>query len=150
GSAGDCLAPRYACVRTRVKGRSVSLVVTTPDGLDIESLRRAHAAALQIVRETPVLTARSLSERLGGRLGVKAEKLQRTGSFKLRGAFTKLASLPDDVAARGVVAASAGNHGQSLAYAARARGVPCVVHMPESASVSKCAAVRAFGGEVVL
>ena len=110
----------------------------------------AHRAALELARETPVLTARSLSERLGGTIALKAENLQRTGSFKLRGALTKLDCARSRCGRGGVVAGSAGNHGQSLAYAARARGVPCLVHMPASASVSKCAAVRAFGGEVVL
>ena len=78
---------------------------------------------------------------------LKAENLQRTGSFKLRGALNKLRSLPDGVA--GVVAGSAGNHAQSLAYAARSFGLPCRVFMPVNAAVSKIAAVRAFGAEVI-
>ena len=77
---------------------------------------------------------------------VKAENLQRTGSFKLRGALAKLATLDDGT--RGVVAGSAGNHAQALAYAARARGIPCTVHMPAGAAISKIAAVRAFGAHV--
>ena len=112
--------------------------------------RRSEAAREQIsdlVRTTPVLTSRSLGEACGGRVLLKAENLQRTGSFKLRGALTKLATLRD---APGVVAGSAGNHAQSLAYAARARGLDCEVFMPEQASVSKVAAVRGFGGEVQL
>ncbi|HEY1566391.1 MAG TPA: threonine ammonia-lyase [Solirubrobacteraceae bacterium] len=100
-----------------------------------------------LARHTPVLTSRSLSERCGGRLLLKAENLQRTGSFKLRGAVHKLSHLED---APGVVAGSAGNHGQSLAYAARARGIPCEVFMPREAPVAKVAAVEAFGGIVHL
>jgi threonine dehydratase len=111
----------------------------------------AARAALPIVRElarhTPVLTSGTLEERCGGRIVLKAENLQRTGSFKLRGALTKLASLDHPV---GVVAGSAGNHAQSLAYAAHARGVPCEVFIPREASVAKVAAVGAYGGSIVL
>jgi threonine dehydratase len=94
-----------------------------------------------------VLSSHSLSERCGGRLLLKAENLQRTGSFKLRGAVHKISRLPDTP---GVVAGSAGNHGQSLAYAARAQGIPCEVFMPREAPVAKVAAVEAFGGIVHL
>jgi threonine dehydratase len=100
-----------------------------------------------LARHTPVLSSRSLSERCGGRLLLKAENLQRTGSFKLRGAVHKISRLTD---ASGVVAGSAGNHGQSLAYAARAQGIPCEVFMPREAPVAKVAAVEAFGGIVHL
>ncbi|HEY2318703.1 MAG TPA: threonine ammonia-lyase [Solirubrobacteraceae bacterium] len=109
------------------------------------------AAAAEIVhtlaRHTPLLTSHSLSERCGGRLLLKAENLQRTGSFKLRGAVHKISHLQD---APGVVAGSAGNHGQSLAYAARAKGLRCEVFMPREAPVAKAAAVEAFGGIVHL
>ena len=131
----------------------MSAAPTAPDA-DAVAARLAgggsEAAREQIsdlVRATPVLTSRSLGEACGGRVLLKAENLQRTGSFKLRGALTKLATLRD---APGVVAGSAGNHAQSLAYAARARGLDCEVFMPEQASVSKVAAVRGFGGEVRL
>ncbi|MDQ6818020.1 MAG: threonine ammonia-lyase [Actinomycetota bacterium] len=107
----------------------------------------ARAIVSGIARHTPVLSSRSLSERCGGGILLKAENLQRTGSFKLRGATHKLAHLGD---ARGVVAGSAGNHGQSLAYAARARGMQCEVFMPTEAPVAKVAAVEAFGGIVNL
>jgi threonine dehydratase len=107
----------------------------------------ARADAADLVRHTPVLTSRSLSEQCGGRILLKAENLQRTGSFKLRGALSKLSTLSG---ARAVVAGSAGNHAQSLAYAARARGLACDVYMPEDASVAKVAAVRGFGGTVHL
>ncbi len=110
----------------------------------------AHVAEVvgSLARHTPLLTSRSLSERCGGgRVVLKAENLQRTGSFKLRGALHKISRLQDPV---GVVAGSAGNHGQSLAYAARARGIPCEVFMPREAPVAKVAAVQAFGGSVHL
>lgn len=97
------------------------------------------------MRHTPVLTAASLSERCGGTVVLKAESLQRTGSFKLRGALNKVRS----VTAPGVVAGSAGNHAQALAYAARSAGLHCAVFMPTDAAVSKVSAVRAFGAEVI-
>ncbi|MGO9881891.1 MAG: threonine ammonia-lyase [Solirubrobacteraceae bacterium] len=100
-----------------------------------------------VARHTPLLTTRSLSERCGGHIVLKAESLQRTGSFKLRGAVHKISRLG---AVPGVVAGSAGNHGQSLAYAARAQGIPCEVFMPDEAPVAKVAAVQAFGGTVNL
>jgi threonine dehydratase len=112
-----------------------------------EDLRRLHAAADTIVRRTPVFSVKSIGDRCGGEIMVKAESLQRTGSFKLRGALAKLAPL--DERTRGVVAGSAGNHAQALAYAARVRGIPCTVHMPAGAAISKVAAVRAFGADVV-
>jgi threonine dehydratase len=94
-----------------------------------------------------VLSTRSLSEQCGGKVLLKAENLQRTGSFKLRGATHKLSRLQQPT---GVVAGSAGNHGQSVAYAARAKGIPCEVFMPREAAVAKVAAVEAFGGIVHL
>ena len=109
--------------------------------------QRAREVVRDIVRHTPVLTSRSLSDECGGTVLLKAESLQRTGSFKLRGALNKIGTLDD---APGVVAGSAGNHAQSLAYAARARGMACEVFMPAQASVGKVAAVRGFGGTVRL
>jgi threonine dehydratase len=102
---------------------------------------------VDIVRETPVLSTRTLSERVGGTIALKAENLQRTGSFKLRGALAKIASLGDDCAA-GVVTASAGNHGQAVAYAARTLGVPCEVFMPDGAPIAKVEAALALGAIV--
>jgi threonine dehydratase len=111
---------------------------------DAQAARRAVS---DLARHTPVLSSHSLAEQCGGTILLKAESLQRTGSFKLRGALNKLAQLAD---VSGVVAGSAGNHGQSLAYAARARGIPCEVFMPREAPVAKVSAVRAYGGEVHL
>jgi threonine dehydratase len=100
-----------------------------------------------VVRETPVLSSRTLSERAGGTVVLKTENLQRTGSFKIRGALTKLAAL-GDARVDGVVTGSAGNHAQAVAYAARARGVRCVVFMPESAPIAKVEAAEALGADV--
>lgn len=115
----------------------------------MQDIRRAALAGSGIIRETPVLSSATLSSRTGATVALKAENLQRTGSFKLRGALAKLASLGDGCAA-GVVTASAGNHGQALAYAARARGVPCEVFMPETAAIAKIDAARALGAVVQL
>src|SRR5215210_5437007 len=97
--------------------------------LGVDAVRAARERTRDLVRHTPVLTSRSLSDGCGGTVLVKAENLQRTGSFKLRGALAKvdrLAAAADGTRA-GVVAGSAGNHAQSLAYAARARGLDCEV-----------------------
>jgi threonine dehydratase len=107
----------------------------------------ARKVVAEVARHTPALSSRSLAEHCGGRVFLKAENLQRTGSFKLRGAYHKISRLDEP---RGVVAGSAGNHGQSVAYAARDRGIPCDVFMPREAPVAKVAAVEAFGGVVHL
>jgi threonine dehydratase len=127
----------------------VTALPELPGELALERLRRAHELSAEAIVRTPVLTVGSLSARLGGPLALKAENLQRTGSFKLRGALNKLRSSREAAGeAAGVVAGSAGNHAQSLAYAARTFAIPCEVFMPVDASVGKMAAVRAFGAEV--
>jgi threonine dehydratase len=113
----------------------------------MDDIHRAIRAGVQIVKETPVLSSQTLSSRAGGTVVLKAENLQRTGSFKLRGALAKISSLGEDCA-RGVVTASAGNHGQAVAYAARARRIPCEVFVPEGASIGKVEAVAALGASV--
>jgi threonine dehydratase len=115
--------------------------------VSIEDIRRAVAAGAGIVRETPVLSSQTLSARAGAAILLKAENLQRTGSFKIRGALAKLAAM-GDACADGVLAASAGNHAQAVAYAARARGVRCQVYMPESAPIAKVEGARALGADV--
>jgi threonine dehydratase len=96
-----------------------------------------------------VLSSRTLADRTGVIAALKAENLQRTGSFKIRGALAKIASLGDDCD-RGVVTASAGNHAQAVAFAARERGVACEVFMPESAPIAKAEATVALGARVRL
>jgi threonine dehydratase len=121
--------------------------------LEAGAAQEALGVVAELTRRTPLLSSGTLQDRCGGQILLKAENLQRTGSFKLRGALTKLASL-DYADGRhqtvGVVAGSAGNHAQSLAYAAQARGVRCEVFMPREAPVAKVAAVGAYGGTVVL
>jgi threonine dehydratase len=112
-----------------------------------EDVVAARPAVDSIARRTPVLSSRTISERAGGVVALKAENLQRTGSFKIRGVANKLARLGEGCAA-GVVAASAGNHAQSLAAAARARGVPCEVFVPSDAPLAKVEAARGQGAIV--
>nr|WP_208382962.1 threonine ammonia-lyase [Modestobacter marinus] len=116
-------------------------------GADVES-----AAELLdgVVRRTPLEHSRALAERVGGPVWLKCENLQRTGSFKIRGAYTRIARLSDAERARGVVAASAGNHAQGVALAARELGAAATVFMPESAPLPKVAATRGYGADARL
>src|ERR1700712_5130345 len=98
-----------------------------------------------VVTTTPVAGSRALSELCGGPVVLKCENLQRTGSFKIRGAYTRIARLDPEQRARGVVAASAGNHAQGVALAARMLGVTATVFMPERAALPKVGATRGYG-----
>src|SRR4051812_833593 len=117
------------------------------DRVTAADIDAARSAVRQVARRTPVLSSRTISERTGGVVALKAENLQRTGSFKVRGAAAKVAALGERCA-RGVVAASAGNHAQALAAAARERGVPCEVYVPTDAPLAKVEAAREQGATV--
>src|SRR5918997_4401206 len=108
----------------------------------------ARPAVEALARRTPMLSSRTLSERAGGVIALKAENLQRTGSFKVRGVAAKLASLGEEGCRNGVVAASAGNHAQALAAAARQRGVHCEVFVPSDAPLAKVEAARGQGATI--
>ena len=114
----------------------------------LDAIRHAAEQAAGIVVRTPVLTSRTISERAAGTVCLKAENLQRTGSFKLRGALAKLDALGEDGCRSGVVCASAGNHAQAVAYAARERGVRCEVFVPAEAPIAKVEAAEALGAVV--
>ena len=101
-----------------------------------EEIASAHAEISQDVTRTPVLRLPAIDEMLGGRIALKAENLQQTGSFKVRGVSVKLASLGEECR-KGVVAGTAGNHGRALAWAAQRRGIPCELFVPEDAPISK-------------
>lgn len=118
--------------------------------IGVREIEAAQRTVAGLVRETPVLTAGELTRRAGARVLLKAENLQLTGAFKLRGASNKLAALGEDDLSAGVVAASAGNHAQAVALAARRRKVRATLCMPASAPLAKVAAVREYGGEVRL
>ncbi|MGQ0648230.1 MAG: threonine/serine dehydratase [Gemmatimonadaceae bacterium] len=102
------------------------------------------------IEETPFVTCRSLSDAMGTEVVVKAEHRQHTGSFKLRGAFNRLLTLGREERARGVVAASSGNHGAAVAYACAVLGISAKVLVPETASSAKLMKIREQGAEVVL
>ncbi|MGY1741790.1 MULTISPECIES: threonine ammonia-lyase [unclassified Blastococcus] len=116
-------------------------------GADVEA---AAALLADVVRRTPLEHSRALAERVGGPVWLKSENLQRTGSFKIRGAYTRIARLTEQERARGVVAASAGNHAQGVALAARLLGARATVFMPASAPLPKVAATRGHGATVEL
>jgi threonine dehydratase len=101
------------------------------------------------VRKTPLQTSRTFSGLAGTNLFLKLECLQVTGSFKVRGAFVKISRLSDKQAGYGVIAASAGNHAQGVAYAAAIKKIPCTIVMPQNASPAKVAATRSYGAKVV-
>jgi threonine dehydratase len=121
--------------------------ITTVD-ITSDAIAAARQAGRSVVKHTPVTDSASLSERTGGSIVLKAENMQRTGSFKIRGAMNKLASL-GDLARNGVTAGSAGNHAQALAFAARTHGVPCEIFVPRNAPIAKIAACRSYGATVV-
>jgi len=102
-----------------------------------------------IAHRTPVLTSRTLDDRLGARVLFKCENLQRVGAFKFRGAFHLIAGLPEADRGRGVVAYSSGNHAQAVALVARLLGIPAVIVMPRGAAGSKLEATAGYGAEIV-
>jgi threonine dehydratase len=103
-----------------------------------------------VISDTPVLHSRVLSETVSGPVFMKCENLQRTGSFKVRGAYFRIARLSDAERARGVVAASAGNHAQGVAFAAGRLGCTATVVMPAGAPLPKVLATRGYGADVIL
>lgn len=118
-----------------------------PDFADVEdAARRLEGVAV----ETPILHSEALDEAANGRVFVKAECLQRTGSFKIRGAYNRLSRLTDEERPRGVVAYSSGNHAQGVAASARLLGMPALIVMPSDAPRTKVEATRGFGAEIVL
>jgi threonine dehydratase len=120
---------------------------TAPTLADIEAARQRVA---ERARVTPVYGSETFSRITGTRVWLKAENLQRTGSFKIRGAVNKLATLDDTQRAAGVIAASAGNHGQAVAWAARELGIAATVFMPQDAPMAKVEATRNYGADTVL
>ena len=112
----------------------------------LEMIREASEALRDVAEITPIVT----STRLGRNLYIKSENLQKTGSFKIRGAFNKLRMLSQEEASRGVIACSAGNHAQGVALSATRLGIKSVICMPEGAPILKAEATRGYGAEVVL
>src|SRR5690348_9154622 len=124
------------------------MATATAPGLP--EIERARERLDGVARVTPVFPSETLSRLVGRPVILKAENLQRTGSFKIRGAYVKLTSLDSDRLAAGVVAASAGNHGQAVAWAARELGAPARIFMPQDSPMAKVDATRNYGAEVDL
>ncbi len=114
----------------------------------LDDIRAARGVIADVVKHTPVISSLTLSNDIGGNVVLKAENLQRTGAFKIRGATNKVASL-GEAASVGVTTGSAGNHAQALAFAARHFGVPCEIFVPIGAAITKIDACRALGATVV-
>src|SRR5437660_2853942 len=126
---------------------STSATYTPPDW---RAIVQAHARIAPRIHRTPVLTSNSLDAMIGARVFFKCDNLQRTGSFKIRGATNAIFSLGGDEAARGIVTQSSGNHGAAVACAAGWRGIPAWIVMPKNAPAVKLRAVESYGGRVTL
>jgi threonine dehydratase len=120
---------------------------TAPTLADVQEARQR---LLGIAEETPIYLSETFSRRCGREVRLKAENLQRTGSFKIRGAVNKLSTLSAEERAAGVVAASAGNHGQAVAWAARELSAPATIYVPLDAPMAKVEACRSYGAKTVM
>lgn len=118
--------------------------------LTLDEIRAAAAGLEPVLERTPTMPSRAFGSALGSDVFLKLENLQRTGSFKIRGAAHRIGRLTEAERARGVVAASAGNHAQGVALAAQAMGIPATIFMPLGVPVPKLLATRGYGAEVVL
>lgn len=119
-------------------------------GPSLEDLEAARETVSRVAEITPMQTSRFLTDLLGQQIYLKCENLQRTGSYKIRGAYNRLSKLSAEERARGVVAASAGNHAQGVALAARELGIGATIFMPVGVPLPKLQATRNYGAEVVL
>ena len=117
--------------------------------IELEDVELAAERLAGVAHRTPVLTSRTLDERTGARVHLKAECFQRGGAFKFRGAYNKVSSLDEDALRRGVIAYSSGNHAQAVAIAAGLLGTSATIVMPRDAPAAKLEATRGYGAEVV-
>jgi len=117
--------------------------------IELEDVERAAQRLAGVAHRTPVLSSRTLDERTGARVHVKAECFQRGGAFKFRGAYNKISSLDESALRRGVIAYSSGNHAQAVAIAAALLGTRATIVMPEDAPRAKLDATRGYGAEIV-
>ncbi|WP_430626116.1 threonine ammonia-lyase [Sulfobacillus thermotolerans] len=124
--------------------------MTDIDSITLESVRQAAQALQGVTVVTPLQESVYINDLLGARVFFKLENLQRTGSFKLRGAYNRLRQLTPEELKRGVIAASAGNHAQGVALAAGLVGTTSRIYMPEGASLTKIEATRNYGAEICL
>ena len=140
----------HRAATTGLPTRRMNDLSTTIAGPSLAEFIDARAVVARVARQTPMESSRFLARTLGVPVYLKCENLQRTGSYKLRGAYNRLSSLTEEERARGVVAASAGNHAQGVAFAARELGITATIFMPVGVALPKLAATRAYGAEVVL
>ncbi len=118
--------------------------------VNLEDVKKAKEVLKSIVKETPLQESKTLSDRIGANVYYKCENLQKTGSFKIRGACNKIANLTDEEKSHGVIASSAGNHAQGVALGAKMTGIKSTIVMPETAPLAKVTATKGYGAEVVL
>ncbi|WP_018130466.1 threonine ammonia-lyase [Effusibacillus pohliae] len=118
--------------------------------LQLEDFQTARQRLAGVIHQTPLDYSQTFSQLSDNHIYLKLENLQKTGAFKIRGAFNKMATLTPEERKRGVIAASAGNHAQGVAYAAKMMGIPCTIVMPEGAPLSKLEATAGYGAKIVL
>jgi threonine dehydratase len=126
------------------------MLESTPSNPTLEQFEAARTVVARVAQETPMESSRYLAELLGADVYLKCENLQRTGSYKIRGAYNRMSQLTEEERARGVVAASAGNHAQGVAFAARELGIASTIFMPVGVPLPKLQATKAYGAEVIL
>src|SRR5215472_9839575 len=114
-----------------------------------QDVTKAARLLAGVIRNTPVQISKTFSGLLGAEVLLKLESVQVTGSFKVRGAYAKVSALDAEHARHGVIAASAGNHAQGVAFAAAARGIPCTIVMPKNASPAKVSATKSYNAKVI-
>mgnify|MGYP000871774828 CR=1 FL=1 len=127
-----------------------SETVGAGEAVDLARIEAARQAGAGLVKRTPIVSSVGLSTAAGGTVTLKAENLQRTGAFKIRGASNCILQLTEDERAHGVITASAGNHAQGVAVAARAAGAPATIVMPEITPVTKVLRTQELGAHVIL
>jgi threonine dehydratase len=118
------------------------------EGLSLDRVRAAAGRLAGVAHRTPVLTSATLDQQVGGRVWLKAEPFQRSGSFKFRGAYSRLSLLDDAARSAGVVAFSSGNHGAAVALAARLLGISAIIVVPANGSAAKQAAIEGYGARL--
>jgi len=125
-------------------------MATFPMAPTYDDILKANSTKSEKIRKTPIVYSPTFSDLSGSKVYLKSEFQQKTGAFKIRGAYHKILSLTDDEKQKGVVAASAGNHAQGVAYAANAEKIKCTILMPKNASPAKVSATKGYGAEVIL
>ncbi len=116
----------------------------------LEDVKKAYNTLKGSVKRTALADCPALSEITGNEVYLKLENLQKTGSFKIRGALNKISNLTEDEKSKGVIASSAGNHAQGVALGAKAMGIKATIVMPKNAPLAKISATRGYGAEVIL